>query len=247
MLGIYPKNSLADSVDILRSFRKLSVCGAVKDPRNPGHPDGWGILSWVNGMPGYFGREPTDASKDPKFEEGCRTIESTKISSPLIAHLRKASVGAKTKENTHPFVNGKWAFAHNGTIRGLNLRVATDSQWFFEKLLERSSVSDGDMIIALAQQVKHVRKVYRYSSMTFMLSDGSELYAYRDYSKEDAYYTMFYTRTKEGLIFCQEKIFESDWQEVQNGELVVVNTSMVPKSYDIQQEIVRSKELLTTA
>ena len=34
----------------------------------------------------------------------------------VVAHVRRATVGGTTIENTHPFSYGKWIFAHNGTV-----------------------------------------------------------------------------------------------------------------------------------
>ena len=34
----------------------------------------------------------------------------------VIAHVRRATVGPPGIENTHPFVHGRWLFAHNGTV-----------------------------------------------------------------------------------------------------------------------------------
>src|SRR5206468_12032321 len=34
----------------------------------------------------------------------------------VVAHVRKASVGAIAMQNTHPFQRGPWLFAHNGTL-----------------------------------------------------------------------------------------------------------------------------------
>jgi hypothetical protein len=38
-----------------------------------------------------------------------------------IAHLRAASHGANTKENTHPFIVGPWAVVHNGVWNDYNI------------------------------------------------------------------------------------------------------------------------------
>jgi glutamine amidotransferase len=34
----------------------------------------------------------------------------------VVAHVRRATVGEPSIDNTHPFHNGRWIFAHNGTI-----------------------------------------------------------------------------------------------------------------------------------
>lgn len=66
----------------------------------------------------------------------------------LIGHVRKATVGALTTENTHPFRYRQWLFAHTGTLAGFesmrdrltdsipqflrrNVRGETDSELLF--------------------------------------------------------------------------------------------------------------------
>ena len=136
-------------------------------------------------------------------------------------------------ENTHPFLRDKWAFAHNGTIRKLNLKDRTDSEWFFNCVMEELKPCNGDPVSAIARQVEAVREVYRYSSMTFLLSDGLTLYAYRDCADSPDYYTMYYTRTNDAFVVCQERIFESQWKELGNGQLLAIDRKLHHEIIDI--------------
>jgi predicted glutamine amidotransferase len=223
LLGIVPESQSKVDFSLLRSFRNLAQCGRVCEGSGPGHRDGWGIVAWNNGNPIYLGREPNDAFTDPIFEEACTTGESMKVNSHLIAHLRKASVGLKVRENTHPFVKDGWAFAHNGTIRKLNLRYTTDSQWFFESILVEKKKNGGDILSAIETNVEIVHQVYPYTSVTFLLSNGREFYAYRDAPENMDYYALFYTRTPQGLVVSQERFFEGDWTEIENGSLLTID------------------------
>jgi len=198
----------------------------------PGHGDGWGILTWRDGRPVYLGREPRDAFTDPAFEEACAKGDSMELTSPLIAHLRKASIGLKIKENTHPFIVDDWAFAHNGTIRRLKLRYTTDSQWFFESIISEYWKNGKDLVLALKKYVKLVREVYPYSSMTFLMSNGRQFYAYRDAPENKEYYGMYFALTDHGMVLCQEKFYEESWQELENGSLLSVESANL--SFDIQ-------------
>ena len=38
----------------------------------------------------------------------------------MLAHVRRATVGEPKIENSHPFVDGAWAFIHNGTVPNFN-------------------------------------------------------------------------------------------------------------------------------
>ena len=223
LLGVVPKGASSVDPHLLELFRGLALKGMVKPGSAPGHCDGWGIVAWGIFSPYYLGREPVDASSDPKYEEAISKIRNGSLTSPMIAHLRKASIGTKRVENTHPFVRENWAFAHNGTIRKLNLKDSTDSEWFFNCVIDELKSCNRDPITAIARQVEAVREVYRYSSMNFLLSDGLTLYAYRDCLDNPEYYTMFYTKTKDAFVVCQEKIFEGQWKELENGQLLSID------------------------
>lgn len=222
MLAIIPTNGSFVDSSYVREFRKLASCGKVKDASDPGHPDGWGMVAWKEKKPFYLARRPKDAWEDPEYEKVCDKIDAAQITSPLIVHFRKASLGAITEENTHPFVIGDWAFAHNGTIRNQNLKDRTDSEWFFGEILRERELSKSNMPEAIRREVDSVREVYDYSSLTFLLSDGREFYAYRDAPKDLWYYTLFYTTVDDAIILCQEKYFESKWKELGNGELLSI-------------------------
>jgi len=75
------------------------------------HPHGWGIAWWV-GRQVWVRRGLLPAHADEGFvaaaQEACSRV--------VLAHIRDASVGPVVEENTHPFVHGRWVFAHNGTV-----------------------------------------------------------------------------------------------------------------------------------
>jgi glutamine amidotransferase len=75
------------------------------------HPDGWGLGWYVGGAP-QVERALDPAHEDDDFSAVGRSVASTTI----VAHVRKASVGRVSLENTHPFQWGPWLFVHNGTI-----------------------------------------------------------------------------------------------------------------------------------
>jgi predicted glutamine amidotransferase len=240
MLAIIPMlNSRIDS-QIVMTFRELASCGMIPPGSKPGHSDGWGMVTWVDGVPTYLGREPKDAMADEKFERASEKIASFDHSSPLLVHLRKASVGLKIVSNTHPFVMGNWAFAHNGTIRKLNLKKSTDSEWFFDCLLKEFEKNSGNMTGAIEEQVRTVHSSYPYTSITFILSNGKETFVYRDCSKNLSYYGMYFTEAKDSVVVCQEKFFPSDWQVVENGQLLKFDSTGNHESLDIATSIVVS-------
>src|SRR5258706_15748748 len=62
------------------------------------HPDGWGLGWYVDRVPQVV-RSLTAAHGDDDFEE----VSSFVTASTILAHIRKASIGRVSFENTHPF------------------------------------------------------------------------------------------------------------------------------------------------
>jgi glutamine amidotransferase len=116
------------------------------------HPHGWGI-AWYGARGPRIRRGVMAAHADDDFVRAGRRARSRIV----IAHVRDASVGRVALENTHPFLEGHWVFAHNGTVarykrsgvvraallaaispaRRLRLRGETDSERCFQLFLSR--------------------------------------------------------------------------------------------------------------
>ncbi|BDG07845.1 class II glutamine amidotransferase [Anaeromyxobacter paludicola] len=75
------------------------------------HPHGWGI-AWYGPQGIRLRKGVLPAHEDDAFLAAARLARSPVI----LAHVRDASVGEVAPENTHPFVNGRWTFCHNGTV-----------------------------------------------------------------------------------------------------------------------------------
>jgi glutamine amidotransferase len=77
------------------------------------HPHGWGIGYFHSGE-AYLVKSEGAAAESASFRRAADRLSSN----ALIAHVRRATVGEVGPLNTHPFRNGRWLFAHNGTIHG---------------------------------------------------------------------------------------------------------------------------------
>ena len=86
---------------------------SVEDRRGFSNPDGWGLAYYVDDKP-HLRHRIVSASQDRRFPANATRI----YTHALVAHVRRASVGAVTLANTHPFRAGRWVFAHNGTVPG---------------------------------------------------------------------------------------------------------------------------------
>jgi len=221
------------SFSYLVEFKLLAEKGLISQKAHkPGHKDGWGVLLYQKGEPVYLGRHPTNAMEDSKYEKACKTLDKLGATKgPLLAHLRKASseYGQRTVENTAPFLREKWSFMHNGTIHNFNEKVAdlrgtTDSERFFLLILGIREESQLPIEKALKLAIKKVRESYRYSSLTFILTNGTRIYAYREYSdpRDSDYYNLMFAIDSNMVIISQEKLWHREWVIIPNRVLVTV-------------------------
>lgn len=119
------------------------------------HANGWGLATYENKVP-HLNRQAWAAYHGEHFQRAAARVFSHQV----LAHVRRATVGEPAIENTHPFVDGPWAFVHNGTIpnferlrsrllaempenRRANVHGATDSEHFFHFLRARQLQQPG--------------------------------------------------------------------------------------------------------
>ena len=75
------------------------------------HGHGWGVADYPDGVP-IVERQTWAAFHGEHFQKKAARIYAKTV----VAHVRRATVGPPALQNTHPFVHGRWIFAHNGTI-----------------------------------------------------------------------------------------------------------------------------------
>ena len=85
------------------------------DKSGKSHSEGWGIATFAGGKP-ILERQAWAAYHGEHFERTASRLYAKTV----LAHVRRATVGEPSILNTHPFVVGNWAFAHNGTIPEFN-------------------------------------------------------------------------------------------------------------------------------
>ena len=162
------------------------------------HSDGWGIA--------FFESEsstPDQPGKGVRYfvdKEGAASSPIAKMlrtypikSHNVIAHVRKATVGAVALENCHPFVRelwGRyWVFAHNGDLKNYapslhgSFRPVgnTDSELAFCWLLQELSKSHVG-VPSIEEQgrtlAELVPQIARHGTFNFLLSNGQALWAH---------------------------------------------------------------------
>ncbi len=159
------------------------------------HRDGWGMGYWT-GQRAHTVHETAPAAHSERAERLCGQGPR---SHNFVVHVRKATQGAITRTNCHPFRRWLWGrtwlFAHNGDL-GSALPSAsgiysplgtTDSERAFCLLLDGlvRDLTDGDphamaptpdrIEVALAAQAT---RLAQHGVFNFLLSDGDCLYAH---------------------------------------------------------------------
>lgn len=167
------------------SFTGFSQRGGCTDH----HADGWGIAFFEGrGLRLFVDHECAAESRMAEF------LRSYPLKSRnIIAHVRKATVGAVALENAHPFTRelwGRhWVFAHNGDLKDYQPRLhsqfqpvgSTDSErafcWLMQELAKSHAglPSIEEMTLTLRELVPQVR---RFGTFNFLLSNGDALWAH---------------------------------------------------------------------
>jgi predicted glutamine amidotransferase len=96
--------SLVEAQNALMRQSELDAEGLV-------HGHGWGVADYRDGLP-LIEKQTWAAFHGEHFKKTASRVYAHTV----IAHVRRATVGAPSIENTHPFQNGRWIFAHNGTV-----------------------------------------------------------------------------------------------------------------------------------
>lgn len=120
-----------------------------RDGRGLDNPDGWGLGTVRDGVLNCE-REVGPAYESEEYRRDAAAVDAT----TLLAHVRRATVGKPSKENTHPFRRDGAMLAHNGHVPGFEeirpsllegmapelergIGGTTDSEHVFHLLLSR--------------------------------------------------------------------------------------------------------------
>jgi glutamine amidotransferase len=113
---------------------------SASDREGVSHPDGWGIASYTDGIPDITKRARA-AFRDLYFGMTAERSHARTV----VAHVRLATVGETSPENTQPFGHGRWVFAHNGTLRAFDaLRAELERETHEDLLARRLGATDSE-------------------------------------------------------------------------------------------------------
>lgn len=178
---------------LVRSQNAL-MAQSESDMSGYAHGHGWGVADYPNVLP-VVEKQTWAAFHGEHFaRKAARVYART-----AVAHVRRATVGGTSIENTHPFDHGRWIFAHNGTIPNFDkvrfrilehmdplhrseIRGTTDSEHVFRYLLslflrhpERGlmeAVRDGlEQVVNWSQEVDPHARI----GLNIVLTDGERM------------------------------------------------------------------------
>ena len=159
------------------------------------HGDGWG-MAWrdADGTT-RCARSPLSADDDPDYAR----LAAQPLGAAGFVHLRWATGDlAVTPENTHPFVDGDFAFAHNGHISPIDrlegmltpasrrrLKGSTDSERYFQ-LVVQCIEQAGDEAAGVTTALRLLMEEFPNSSLNALLLTATRLFAVHVNSRADS-------------------------------------------------------------
>ena len=167
------------------SFWLLEAADSLLEQRLR-NPDGTGLGYFAPIVGAVIDKEPLPAYEDPASVREAKHVSST----TFVLHIRRATTGERTTENTQPFVIDGMLFAHNGMLENLDALEShlgrdmrfvggeTDSERYFalvaKEIRRRGSIGSG-----ISAAVNWIAENLHVSSLNFVLATGNELWAFR--------------------------------------------------------------------
>ena len=151
------------------------------------NPDGFGLGTFEPDGSPEVDKQPLAAHVAELFAREAREECST----TFVAHVRHASVGDLTLENTHPFVLDGRIFGHNGVLGDLDrieaelgdlrgeLLGSTDSERLFALITRHIRDHGGDVRAGIVSAVRWLAAEIELYSLNFVMATAEELWALR--------------------------------------------------------------------
>jgi predicted glutamine amidotransferase len=167
------------------SFWLLEAADALLE-QSLRNPDGTGLAYFAPVVGAVVDKEPLPAYEDPAFVREAKHVRST----TFVSHIRYATTGERTAENTHPFAMDGMLFAHNGMLQNLEALEAhiggdmrfvggdTDSERYFA-LVAKEIRARGNIGSGISAAVGWIVENIPVSSINFVLATPDELWAFR--------------------------------------------------------------------
>jgi glutamine amidotransferase len=150
-------------------------------------PDGVGLGTFdADGRPSIW-RRPVSALRSETFIANAHEVRSR----TFVSHIRHATAGKPTLENTHPFEQRGRLFAHNGVIGDLAalrrrlgdyvelVQGTTDSELLFALITKHIDEHGGDVGRGIATAANELASEVPLYSLNLVLTTHAELWALR--------------------------------------------------------------------
>ncbi|KAA0023844.1 ergothioneine biosynthesis protein EgtC [Antrihabitans cavernicola] len=182
--------------------------------------DGFGVAWWRDGAASRY-RNPMPIWSDPAVDEVLPQLRSTAV----VAAVRSATAGMPvSREACAPFVDGAWAFSHNGVVQNwrttlaaahsLELEAPTDSAALW--LLLRDSLATAEPAAAIRAVVNTVLAVAPDARLNLLLSNGEMLWA------TTCYHSLSVLVDDASVTVASEPVDDnSDWQSIPDRSVVI--------------------------
>ncbi len=228
MLGLVAARPIALTALLVDAPRSLAALSHE-------HPDGWGIAARVDGA--------WTIDKSERCAAACARyagVARAASASLVIAHVRQKTVGPTSLANTHPFRRGSFVLAHNGTLRATG---AVEAQTSSRRLAEVEGETDSERLFAFVMSrvdelgdvergvVAAVRALHRLDdvgAVSFLFSDGEELFAHRLGRTLYALERGDDGRRTRSVAIASERLTDEAWREIDQGSLVSIRSGPRP-------------------
>jgi predicted glutamine amidotransferase len=187
------------------------------------HDSGWGMAVYErsDGAEPQLIRFPEAAHARDEFNEAADTRARI-----FNVHVRRATMGELSMENTHPFCLGSYTLGHNGTIvrypRLLEPDMSrpagdTDSEYLFNLLMH--DFDDGDPVACIRRAMRTAVERSPFSGLNILFSDGEKLFAYRL-----GLFELHWLARPGQLLVASERITDEEgWHSVQQDVLLTLD------------------------
>jgi predicted glutamine amidotransferase len=150
-------------------------------------PDGVGLGTFnADGTPWVY-RKPVAANRSQTFIADAHEVSSR----TFLAHIRHATAGQPTIENTHPFEQHGRLFAHNGVLGDLPalrerlgdhaalVQGSTDSELYFTLMTKRIEEHGGDVAAGITHAARELADDITLYSLNMLLTTPTDIWALR--------------------------------------------------------------------
>lgn len=203
------------------------------------HPDGWGLAVFYNDAVNLE-KEPISAANSVYLRERLR---HKIVAQNMVGHIRLASRGSLSYENSHPFVQNDdskrtWTLIHNGTIFDSQILDAYKTVQEGQTDSERILCYIVDCMNQLMKTLKHkpnseerfllldkiVQEIAPHNKLNLIIYDGELFYVHTNTRG-----TLYMKEIDEGIIFATVPLDKEEWKPVPFMQLLAFKNGEICK------------------